>query len=70
LAIVQRLTQSLPALTPACRAAVDTAWIASVPPPEEALARLDYIWDNYFQYNVAPTEAPSEVKSIATAAAK
>jgi hypothetical protein len=23
-----------------------------VPPPAEALARLDYIWDNYFKYNV------------------
>jgi hypothetical protein len=36
----------------------------SVPPPEDALVRLDYHWDNYFQYNVqsqpaaaAPTEA-------------
>jgi hypothetical protein len=27
----------------------------SVPAPDEALARLDYIWDNYFQFNV--TEA-------------
>ena len=24
----------------------------SVPPPESALARLDYVWDNYFQFNV------------------
>ena len=24
----------------------------SVPPPEAALARLDYVWDNYFQFNV------------------
>jgi hypothetical protein len=24
----------------------------SVPPPEEALVRLDIIWDNYFQFNV------------------
>jgi hypothetical protein len=29
----------------------------SVPAPEAALARLDYIWDNYFQFNVAETEA-------------
>ncbi len=34
----------------------------SVPPPQETLARLDYIWDNYFQFNVAPTE-----KAAATA---
>jgi Protein of unknown function (DUF3754) len=35
----------------------------SVPPPEDALARLDYIWDNYFQFNVEVTEA----KEAATA---
>jgi len=29
----------------------------SVPPPQEALARLDYQWDNYFQFNVAPPQA-------------
>ncbi|MEA2988481.1 MAG: hypothetical protein QOG83_1192 [Alphaproteobacteria bacterium] len=29
----------------------------SVPAPEAALARLDYIWDNYFQFNVAEAEA-------------
>jgi hypothetical protein len=29
----------------------------SVPPPDEALARLDFHWDNYFQFNVAPREA-------------
>jgi Protein of unknown function (DUF3754) len=31
----------------------------SVPPPEQALERLDYIWDNYFQFNVEPTPAPA-----------
>ena len=25
----------------------------AVPPPEDALARLDTVWDNYFQYNKA-----------------
>ena len=29
----------------------------TVRPPEEALARLDYQWDNYFQYNVAQPAA-------------
>ena len=29
----------------------------SVPPPDEALERLDSHWDNYFQFNVAPREA-------------
>ena len=28
----------------------------TVPPPEDALARLDHVWDNYFQYNKAATE--------------
>jgi len=32
----------------------------SVPPPEETLVRLDYIWDNYFQFNAAqPATAPA-----------
>jgi hypothetical protein len=35
----------------------------TVRPPEEALARLDYEWDNYFQYNV-----PSQPAAAATAA--
>jgi hypothetical protein len=29
----------------------------TVPPPEDALARLDHVWDNYFQYNKATGEA-------------
>ena len=29
----------------------------SVPPPDGALARLDFIWDNYFQYNKAAAAA-------------
>jgi hypothetical protein len=29
----------------------------SVPPPEAALARLDYVWDNYFQFNVEAATA-------------
>ncbi|HLQ88737.1 MAG TPA: TMEM143 family protein [Xanthobacteraceae bacterium] len=29
----------------------------SVPNPDKTLARLDYIWDNYFQYNNAEAEA-------------
>jgi hypothetical protein len=29
----------------------------TVPPPEDALARLDYQWDNYFQYNAATQPA-------------
>jgi hypothetical protein len=33
----------------------------SVPAPEEALARLDYIWDNYFKYNVDETETKATV---------
>jgi len=40
----------------------------SVPPPEEALARLDYIWDNYFTYNVEPTETPRGAKAEVAAA--
>jgi hypothetical protein len=32
----------------------------SVPPPEAALARLDYVWDNYFQFNVEAAAAPAE----------
>jgi hypothetical protein len=28
----------------------------TVPPPQDALARLDHVWDNYFQYNKASTE--------------
>ena len=35
----------------------------TVRPPEEALARLDYEWDNYFQYNV-----PSQPAAAATTA--
>ena len=34
----------------------------TVRPPEEALARLDYEWDNYFQYNV-PTAQPAAAAS-------
>jgi len=34
----------------------------TVRPPEEALARLDYEWDNYFQYNVA-TPQPAAAAS-------
>jgi len=29
----------------------------SVPPPADALVRLDYHWDNYFQYNVPSPQA-------------
>ena len=29
----------------------------SVPPPSQALARLDEVWDNYFQFNVVPKAA-------------
>jgi hypothetical protein len=36
----------------------------SVPPPEEALARLDYVWDNYFKYNVEAAE--TKVAAVAT----
>jgi Protein of unknown function (DUF3754) len=28
----------------------------SVPPPADALARLDYVWDSYFQYSPAPAD--------------
>ncbi len=34
----------------------------SVPPPADALVRLDYHWDNYFQYNV-PTQPPAAAAS-------
>src|SRR6267142_2520410 len=36
----------------------------SVPPPADTLVRLDYHWDNYFQYNV-----PSQPAAAATATA-
>jgi hypothetical protein len=40
----------------------------SVPPPADALARLDYHWDNYFQYNVAsqPAAAATTTATAAT----
>jgi len=40
----------------------------SVPPPADALVRLDYHWDNYFQYNV-PSPPPPEATTSATAPA-
>jgi Protein of unknown function (DUF3754) len=33
----------------------------SVPPPEAALERLDYVWDNYFQYNAGASPAATPV---------
>jgi hypothetical protein len=39
----------------------------SVPPPEDALVRLDYHWDNYFQYNVQ--SQPAAAATTETAAA-
>jgi hypothetical protein len=39
----------------------------SVPPPADALVRLDYHWDNYFQYNVPGQPAPAAT-TTATAA--
>ena len=39
----------------------------SVPPPADALVRLDYHWDNYFQYNVPSQPAPAAT-TAATAA--
>jgi uncharacterized protein DUF3754 len=38
----------------------------SVPPPEDALARLDYHWDNYFQYNVQSQPAAAAVEPAVT----
>ncbi len=32
----------------------------SVPPPEEALARLDDVWDGFFQFNVASPATATE----------
>ena len=32
----------------------------SVPAPDKTLARLDYIWDNFFQYNNAEAEKAAE----------
>ena len=32
----------------------------SVPPPEEALARLDDVWDGFFQFNVASPATAAE----------
>ena len=40
----------------------------SVPPPADALVRLDYHWDNYFQYNV-PGQPAAAAATTATAAA-
>jgi hypothetical protein len=39
----------------------------SVPPPEDALMRLDYHWDNYFQYNVPNQPAPAATTEAAAA---
>jgi Protein of unknown function (DUF3754) len=39
----------------------------SVPPPEDALVRLDYHWDNYFQYNVQSQPAKATTTEAATA---
>jgi hypothetical protein len=39
----------------------------SVLSPQEALARLDYIWDNYFKYNVETAEAPAGNKAALAA---
>ena len=38
----------------------------SVPPPEDALARLDYHWDNYFQYNVQSQPAGAATATAAS----
>jgi hypothetical protein len=38
----------------------------SVPPPTDALVRLDYHWDNYFQYNVPSQPAPAATATAAT----
>src|SRR5262245_40103974 len=37
----------------------------SVPPPTDALVRLDYHWDNYFQYNMPSQPAPAETAGAA-----
>jgi len=37
----------------------------SVPPPADALARLDYHWDNYFQYNVSSQPAAAATTTAA-----
>jgi hypothetical protein len=39
----------------------------SVPPPPDALVRLDYHWDNYFQYNVPSQSAPTTTATAAAA---
>src|SRR5262249_7927134 len=39
----------------------------SVPPPEDALVRLDYHWDNYFQYNVQSQPAKAATTEAAAA---
>jgi Protein of unknown function (DUF3754) len=39
----------------------------SVPPPEDALVRLDYHWDNYFQYNVQSQPAAAATTEAAAA---
>ena len=36
----------------------------SVRPPQEALSRLDYAWDNYFQYNAGAPQAASATASV------
>lgn len=41
----------------------------SVPPPDEALARLDYRWDNYFQFNVAAAVDSKTAKDATAASA-
>lgn len=38
----------------------------SVPTPEDALARLDYKWDNYFQFNVVATSAATQDAKLAS----
>jgi hypothetical protein len=40
----------------------------SVPPPADALVRLDYHWDNYFQYNVPSQPTPAATAAVTTAA--
>ena len=32
----------------------------AVPPPNEARARLDQVWDNYFQFEIASPATPAE----------
>ena len=39
----------------------------SVPPPADALVRLDYHWDNYFQYNVQNQPAKAATTEAAAA---